>query len=60
MTTLFLIYLLASKCPDFVAIAKQKNMVQLCGLVAIRRRVGGTDGTALFACIESYDKGSRK
>ena len=54
------IHLLASKCPDFVAIAKQRNMVQFCELVAMRRRVGGTDSAALFACIEGYDKESRK
>ena len=33
MTTLFLMYLLTTKGPDVVAIARERNMVQLCELV---------------------------
>ena len=60
MTTLFSIHLLVSKCPNIMAIAKQSNTVQLCELVAIRRRDEGTGSTALSTCIESYDKTLRK
>ena len=59
MTTLFLIHLLALKCPDFVVIAKQ-IMVQLCELVNVRRPVEGIDSTGLFVCFETYNKKSSK
>lgn len=60
MTTLFSILLLATKYPVFVTIAKPRNMVRLCEVVAIRRRVGGTGSTGLSAFFESYDWRLRK
>ena len=53
-TKLFLKHLLASKHPELVAMAKERDLVQFRELVAIRRRIESTNSAALFASIENY------